>query len=265
MKARALGLSVAALLASLAPGASGKGLGRAAIVTDRSGSVEKGDGASCQAVGRLTGDMLSARGLFAPGGPLASVSHDVERESAVAVELWGTASDATPGTPVQMGEEPFRFVAGVMEDPEAMLGPRNKKAAAVAQAAEARCKQHARPQGTSPLYSALAAAVGSLLNNCPQGDECLLVIQSDLKETREPGLRSAIDNVSKGRPPGSAPLPVALDLGGRVSVLLCGYGASTDVLSEQARRAVVTFWKERILVHHERWVEQSLCPGFATR
>jgi hypothetical protein len=213
----------------------------------------------------MTADLLTSQGIFARGGALDGLGHDIDRPDPVFVELWGTASDSAPATPLSIGGRELRMPTSVLEDVDALMKQRQRRAADLAQAIESQCRAQAKPQRVSPLYSALLAAVGSLKNNCPSSSECVLIVQSDLKETKESGVTAAVESLARGRAaaaPGRV-LPPPIDLEKRISVFVCGYGASTEVVSERARGAIVKFWRDRVLVNAKHWAEQSICPGYA--
>lgn len=258
----------AALLAAAVPGwgAPRRALGAIAIVTDRSFSIEKGNGAACAAVTETVGQALNQQSLFQEGAPLGVVGHALGHwERPVTLKVWGTADSSQPGTPVSLGSEltfalpepPF----GLPDEEKAVIRSRRVKLF-LPQVRDA-CLAQAKPQKVSPVYSAIRAAVSSLRNACPQTSECLLVIQSDLVETQEPALAAAVAATRKGQPTAQAGLPAPIDLENRISVLLCGYGQGTDVISERGREALLALWQKRVLQNAARFVSQLQCPGYA--
>jgi hypothetical protein len=235
---------------------------RIAIVTDRSNSIEHGDGAACSAVATLARAALAEESPFAKGDQLGGLGNNLDRNEPTSIELWATAGKAMPGTPLRLAEGRLDRQFGV-EDYDATVLQRRKRAAEVAQEFKAACLQEASVQTVSPVYSALTAAVASLKNGCAQKSECLLIVQSDLVETFEPGLKSSVQTLLKGGQGEVEPLPEPIDLEDRITVFLCGYSGSTDALSETARRSVVGFWRDKVLLRPKKWVEQPICPGYS--
>jgi hypothetical protein len=237
-------------------------LSHIAYVMDRSDGLERGDGAGCSSVRSVVVAALTEQDPFRRDQALEGVGEDIYQQDPVVLQLWGTADVTQRGTPLLLGERTFEPHSASMEDFARILKLRELRAATIGAELEQECRHAAQPQHTSPIYSVLAAVVGGLRNSCPSGRECLLVIHSDLGETEELGIKLAVTAVAKG---GSvdgltARLPPPIDLGGSISVFVCGYGTSTDVVDEPARLEIVHLWKEKILVNPRRWVEQPQCP-----
>lgn len=258
------------VLAVAAPHAEARQqLGRVAIVSDRSDSIERksaagaSDGAACAAVRTFALASLTEGELFRKGELLAGLGHDSNRpDDPVAIDFWLTAAASDRGTPpyksYTLELELKQFAEGAF-----VTGQRNKKAGEIVDRLTADCTAGAVQQNISPLYSVLTQAVSSLLNGCPANRECLLMIQSDLAETVDPAVKKATDRILKGgtlgKPTG---LPSPIDLKGRVSVFVCGYGVSRQVVSEQRRTDLVRFWRDNLLINSKRWEQQSQCPGY---
>jgi len=237
-------------------------LSHIAYVMDRSDGLEKGDGAGCASVRGVVVAALTEQDPFRKDQALEGVGEDVYQRDPVILRLWGTADLTQRGTPLLLGERKFEPHSGSMEDFGQTLKKRELRAAKLGAELEQECGNAAQPQRTSPIYSVLNAVVGDLRNSCPQEKECLLVIHSDLGETEEPGLKAAVSAVSKGSTANAvtAGLPAPIDLGGSISVFVCGYGTSTDVIRESARAEIVRLWKDKVLVNPRRWVQQPQCP-----
>ena len=237
-------------------------LAHVAYVMDRSDGLEKGDGAGCTSVRGIVVAALTEQDPFGKGQALDGVGENVYQHDPVILRLWGTADLAQRGTPLLLAERKFEPRSGSMEDIEKTLRRRKLRAAEFGAELEQECRAAAQPQRTSPIYSVLLAVVGDLRNSCVPEKECLLVIHSDLGETEESGLKTAVSAVAKGASadPTTSGLPPPIDLGGSISIFACGYGTSTDVIHESARAEIVQLWKERILVNPRRWVQQPQCP-----
>lgn len=238
-------------------------LARVAIVTDRSTSIEKGDGSACGAVGQIATAVLSEKSPFGRGQKLAGLGHNIDRDDPTTIELWATGDRAMPGSPRRLGEQTLQMRT-VMEDFDALLRQRQRQAERVGAALQDQCRQVATAQQVSPIYSALVAAVASLKNGCPQTSECLLAIQSDLVETHEKPIKTVIDRIL-ARKPAVRPsdLPRAIDLENRISVFICGYGVSSDAQLETQRTEIVAFWRQNLLIRPKTWAEEPVCPGYA--
>ncbi len=236
-------------------------LSHVTYVMDRSDGLEKGDGAGCASVRGIVVAALTEQDPFGKGQVLDGVGENVYQHDPVILRLWGTADLTERGTPLLLGQRKFEPPAG-FEDIEQTLKRRELRASEFGADLEQECRVAAQPQRTSPIYSVLHAVVGDLRNSCPPERECLLVIHSDLGETEEPGLKTAVSAVAKGASADSttADLPPPIDLGGSISVFVCGYGTSTDVIRESARAEIVRLWKDRVLVNPRRWVQQPQCP-----
>lgn len=232
-----------------------------AIVTDRSDGIERGDGAACAAVATLARAALAEESPFGPDEALAGLGNNLDRNEPTAIELWGTASMEVRGTPLRLAEGRLERSHGI-EDYDATVLQRRRRADAIAQRFGDECERAAGVHPVSPIYSALLAAVASLKNDCPPASECLLILQSDLVETVEPGLTASVRSTLRSRPSSGQALPAPIDLENRISVFFCGIAASTDVVSEAQRAQIVSLWRDKVLIHAERWVEQPLCPGY---
>jgi len=232
-----------------------------AIVTDRSDGYERGDGAACAAVATLVTAALSEQSPFGRGDLLGGLGNNIDRNDPTVVELWGTGDRAMPGTPLRLAEGRLERPLG-LEDYDATVLQRKRRAEGVAANFSTACMEAAIPQPVSPIYSAVRAAVSSLEASCTGNQECLLILQSDLVETFEPGLRSHVTAIHRRIPRPGAALPEPIDLRGTISVFLCGLAASTDVVPEAQRREIVALWRKHILIQPKRWVEQALCPGY---
>jgi hypothetical protein len=238
-------------------------LSEVAYLMDRSDSIERGDGAACASVRGTLLAALTEREPFGKGQALDGVGASVYQNDTVTLQLWGTADAALRGSTKLLGQGQLERAPGAMEDFEVMLKKRDIRAAKVAGDLEAACRAAATPQKLSPIYSAAAELAGALRNNCVANRECLLIVHSDLVETEEPKLAKAVAGIRKGQLKAEkiGALPPPIDLGGTISVLVCGYGASTDVVGEPERQEILRLWKDKVFSNPRRWVQQAYCPA----
>jgi hypothetical protein len=237
-------------------------LSHIAYLMDRSDSIERGDGAACAAVRGGVLAALTELDPFGKGQALEGVSATVYQNERVTVQLWGTADASLRGSTKLLGEGTLEPPSGGMEDFVRIVKMREIRAAKVASELEAKCRADAKPQKLSPIYSAVVELVGSLRNSCAANRECLLIIQSDLVETEEPGLARAVAGIRKGqlKVEKATGLPAPIDLGGTISVFVCGYGASTDVTNATQRQEILRLWKDKVFSGAKRFVQQASCP-----
>lgn len=234
-----------------------------AVVTDRSDSIERKDGAACNAVRTMVEHALfrPAGSLFAPGARLHSLSLTPGSSS---VEVSATASVDTPRVPAAVYSGVLKRVTISMETPAEVAKRQVENAnRAMVEEVGVSCQRTATQQGLSPVYDAVKAAASRLTNLCAAGEaECLLIVQSDLVETVEPTLKKAVDALRKNP---AAPLSDSLptvDLQSHVTVLTCGSGQSSERLSSASREAIRAMWRDRVVVNPRSWVEQDQCPGY---
>lgn len=253
-----------------------------ALVTDRSDSIEVGDGAACKAIVRVTQDLVRGDGLFGAGGPFVNSQLTPGLSS---IYLVGTGSTQTPDKPVTLLESTMPSAGTVGEvkrqhgmtpkQAEAKLDEARKQIAAAQSVLNdtfldkvtSACRSGAEKQGTSGIYAAIGDAASWLTGRCNQaGASCLLIVQSDFFETEERALLAEVKriegNKGPGKPTGSWK---TIDLQGKIQVLACGFAASTTKTSVTARQAVVQFWKDKVFTNlaPNGWHEQPKCPGYA--
>lgn len=234
------------------------------IVTDRSGTIERKNGAACNAVATMVYDVLTSEpgSLFAEGAALGGLAIQKKKSS---VSVLATGADATPRVPVE--------IVSVVS-PKVDINMGTPPAVAKEQTAEAlkeirtkvfeACMKEAVPQKTSPIYAAAKAGAERLRNLCMAADsECLLIVQSDLEETDETTLAKAVQASGAGKPLPKAALPSGLEFGGTISVFVCGIGQSSSSSKQVNKDRIVELWKQQIFSGAKRFVVQSQCPGYA--
>ncbi len=200
--------TVPAPIAAVSPVSSCKAsnsVAHVAIVTDRSDSIDHGDGAACNAVRTMVDEVLRCRGPFS-NLPLA--------RGATQLKIYGTADTSAPGQPLDLvgtlevpgpsiaekPKEPFTTDARRKQLEEERrkeeLKQHETQIAQIVQQVAAGCKTG--PQNTSPIYSAVQAAVLWLHDRVEASNtEGLLVIQSDLDESFEIAIRDARKKVPR--------------------------------------------------------------------
>lgn len=235
-----------------------------AFASDRSSSIEHGGGEACNAVATTMESLLGGTGIFGAGGTLSGLKMTRGQST---FKLFATPSAELPEKPVAVWEGSQTTVElGLEMTPADRKEIYIKKDKEIADELRKTCQLYAIKQEVSPIYATVKAAAEHLRNICAApGMECLLVIQSDFIETQEPSLVRYVKAIKKGKgePTGDISTP-PIDLGGNVSVLACGSGASSDSdWSTAAREQVLTLWKDKILTNPKRWASQATCPGYA--
>lgn len=212
----------------------------AAIVVDRSDSIEEGDGSSCAAVDGIVAAELS-RG-------------DVDVRSTLAV--WATGDRDTALAPVRIAAPVPVPVAGSLIESDRVVARARQAARDEIGAA---CRSAVTLARRSPIVNAVDAAARSLHDSgCGDADACTLWVISDLQETEYAPLVSLI------RPGGepSAPL-TTIDATG-LEVRACGYastrGTLEGALTPELRDRTEAAWA-RILVGARRFRLEPGCPA----
>jgi len=227
-----------------------------AVVTDRSDSIERGDGLACRAVRALVESAVRREGPF-------SGLH--VRGGRSRVQVFGTPDASTPGVPKVL-LDPFRVpsLPWGMEGREAKRRRFEAEVADLLDRVETACRSVATRERTSPIYTAVKAAVGWLTVQMEEPDDGVLVLQSDLVETHEKPIAGAIRAFARGGTPDLETLRrgYGLDLGGRIGVFVCGVSLGTDIQDERARSRVVDMWRQSLLVNARWWRVQPTCPGY---
>jgi len=176
------------------------------IVKDPSGSTTDG----CSTLIGLTEEAFSVEGVTA--------------KSSVTVLLVGDA--ATANEPAVLASYPIPFSTKVVEDRNA----NQLRQVQVLSDLLNKC-QKARPTGISPIFLAVKQAVADLRGRgCNAGSNCHLLVDSDLEENVEVGIKSRLDGVG-----GARKLPAVIDNSG-IAVSFCGLAATTGGIVRDSGR-----------------------------
>lgn len=266
MRSRPCLLYVAAALATMTacpppPPSEKPPVTHVAIVTDRSDSIERGDGAACNAIEKIVVSLVERSGVFGSGNALANLPL---RSGESQLFLFGTADAASPGVPKQLESVilPGREKRGLEELPE---DPNKRKQ--IADTLATACRRNSEPaQKVSPIYGAVKAAVERLKVLCEHpATECLLIVQSDLMETGEASIRDVVKKLTSAKGdtvPGDVDKTYAINLDQRISVYVCGTAEGKDVQQEKPRAQVLKLWQEHLLKNAKRWSAEASCPGY---
>ncbi len=241
-----------------------------AIVTDRSNSIEHGDGAACMAVKTLVNAAMHKDNPFAQLYMTPTIS---------TLTAYATGNSNHPENPIVLLPEPIK-ISGLEKriDVTRDQQEKNRKATieksvdAVYQA----CCEKATPAKQSPIYSAVKEAVINLQNSIshpnPKYTDAngMLIIQSDLVENYEKPLANAITNIcNAGNKTNKCKdndselkKKYSLDLQGKIAVYVCGISQSSDVRQEGLRENVIKFWQDNVLLNASEWIVQPTCPGY---
>jgi hypothetical protein len=244
-----------------------------AIVTDRSDSIDHGDGAACNAVTTMVEEVLRCRDPFAKF-PLA--------RGASQIRISGTADESSPGTPLslavldvpappaetkQAGKFGSLELRQRMEEKQRAIAQGEHETQVVELVRRARAACRTGPQHTSPIYSAVRDSVQWLLEKTSaEHSEGLLIVQSDLDESFETELRKVRKQLLGEHAKSVKLEPIkkrfGIDLKGKISVHICGIAQGTDTLQVAARDRVVALWTETLLINAKQLVVRDTCDGY---
>jgi len=220
-----------------------------ALVTDRSDSIEHGDGVACATVEKLLRNVIETPGM-APGRTTFSV--------------FATADAATPGLPKSLGELKYPKEKAGMRGREAARRAEVEAVSAFFSEVRKRCDQNATSQKRSPVYGAVKAAIDDLMERIEApGHEGLLLIQSDMVDNFEESLRIAIAKVIGKKPPArpftDLKKSLGIDLKNKITVRICGAGQGTDAQQEAPRTRLMKLWEENIFLNAKTFHAKSKC------
>ena len=177
------------------------------IVKDPSGSTTDG----CETVIGLAEGVMAGEGVSA--------------KSTLTVLFVGDL--ATANEPAVLASYPIPFSTKVVEDRRA----NRQRQSRVLGDLLSKC-QTARATGISPIFLAVKQAIADLRGRgCNAGSRCQLLVDSDLEENVERGIRSRLDAVGRKGPP----LPTAVD-NSSIAVSFCGLAATKGRVARDANR-----------------------------
>ena len=157
----------------------------------------------------------------------ALTADGVSAKSTVTVLFLGDA--ATAHEPILLGSYSIPFSTKVIEGRN---GNRHRQTTLLKDLA-AKCRT-ARATGISPIFLGVKQAIADLRGKgCNTGSRCQLLVDSDLEENVEPGIKSRL-NVPGGNLP---PLPGLID-NSDITVSFCGLAATTGQIVDASGRVI---------------------------